>query len=136
MAYRIMIHVPLRSRVELRGLLNEEMNGKVGCVDGFDEKSGRVVVVVEGSAAGGKKVKPQNVVSAWREGPFMPGDHARFAFRLSDDRLVCREHACEACGRCCTDFGLPNKLRKKEIDGFDDTRAKVVAREYFARPVQ
>eukprot|EP00961_Rhodomonas_salina_P126533 1705120-Rhodomonas_salina.1 len=129
-------HVPLLARVELQGLSTVGMNGKVGHVKVFDDKNGRLVVLMEGRAPEIKRVKPQNVVSAWEEGPLTPGNHARFAFRTSDNGLVCREHACEACGGCCTDFGLLNQLCRQQFDGFDDARAKNVTRTYFQRPAQ
>jgi len=123
------VHVALSSRVELRGLSAVALNGKVGHVEGFDEESGRLLVAMQDDGLERKRVKPQNVVSAWEE-----GDHAQYRFRLSDDAIVCREHAVDACGTCCTDYALINQLRRKEIDGFDAKRAQVVRRAYFVRP--
>lgn len=128
------VHASVRTRVELRGLSSKELNGSEGHIESYDEKSGRVVVAMSGAASDRKRVKALNLVVAMSETAF-GGSDKRWALRISDDAVVCREHAAEACGACCADYGLFNLLRKKEIDGFSQRRAHTVCQTYFARPV-
>ena len=134
MTYIPYVHVGARTCVQLRGLSTVELNGTEGHVESYDKESGRVVVAMSRNKTDRKRVKASNLVVAMNE-TATGGSDARWALRISDDAAVCREHAAEACGICCADYGLLNLLRKKEIDGFNQRRAQTVCQAYFARPV-